>query len=262
MNKEKLQNKTDFINKGLIALTLVVCIVSILLLFFMPHSNAAATVKILGDADLDDTISASDARLTLRFAVNIEKPSDAQFEQCDVDEDGLITATDARSILRAAVYLEELGCNSVKKTDDMEEEQEEIQVTTNPIDANVNDEDVENLAIVVCQEAGGMSEEIQLLVANVVLNRVNSPYFPNTVYEVLTQRWQYERVTREGGIYWPNWADTQTKDQCRSVAYRILSGERVCPSNVVYQAGFEQGSGIYKFYETPSWLDNFYFCYM
>jgi spore germination cell wall hydrolase CwlJ-like protein len=40
----------------------------------------------------------------------------------------------------------------------------------------------------VAAEAGGEDEDGQLLVANVVLNRMNSDKFPNTITEVVFQR--------------------------------------------------------------------------
>ena len=51
---------------------------------------------------------------------------------------------------------------------------------------NYTDDDLFYLAAAVCREAGGESEEIQLLVANVVINRVNSSIYPDTIYGVLT----------------------------------------------------------------------------
>lgn len=119
--------------------------------------------------------------------------------------------------------------------------------------ANTED-DLFYLAAAVCREAGGSSEEIQLLVANVIINRVDSSVYPNTIYGVLTQRKQYGTMWKHG-ISFPDWANQEIKDRCYSVAQRILGGERVCPKNVLYQAEFKQGSGIYKH------IDKFYFCY-
>ena len=63
-----------------------------------------------GDVDNDGNVTASDARLALRRAVDLEDfaAGSAPFLACDVDHDGKVTASDARSILRAAVALEEL----------------------------------------------------------------------------------------------------------------------------------------------------------
>ena len=62
-----------------------------------------------GDVDGDGEITAADARLALRRAVDLEDyaPGSAEFLACDVDKDGDVTAADARLILRAAVDLED-----------------------------------------------------------------------------------------------------------------------------------------------------------
>lgn len=129
--------------------------------------------------------------------------------------------------------------------------------TTEPIEKvkSYTEDDLFYLAAAVCREAGGESEEIQLLVANVILNRVNSSLYPNTIYEVLTQYKQYGTMWKYG-ISFPDWADQKVKDQCYSVAKRILEGDRYCPENVLFQAEFEQGSGIFK-----QFGDDYYFCY-
>ena len=63
----------------------------------------------LGDVDEDGEITAADARLALRKAVDLETyaPGSREFLACDVDKDGEVTAADARKILRAAVELED-----------------------------------------------------------------------------------------------------------------------------------------------------------
>ena len=54
----------------------------------------------------------------------------------------------------------------------------------------LSDKDQEALVRIVEAEAGGEDQDGKLLVANVVLNRVNSEDFPNTVWEVVMQREQ------------------------------------------------------------------------
>lgn len=132
-------------------------------------------------------------------------------------------------------------------TEEMTEPTEEVK--------SYSEDDLFYLAAAVCREAGGESEEIQLLVANVIMNRVNSSLYPNTIYEVLTQYKQYGTMWKYG-VSFPDWADQKVKDQCYSVAKRILEGERYCPENVLFQAEFEQGSGIFK-----QFGDDYYFCY-
>ena len=59
----------------------------------------------VGDANGDGSVTAEDARLTLRAAVRLDSPSDYARLAMDVDSDGSITAGDAREILRTAVGL-------------------------------------------------------------------------------------------------------------------------------------------------------------
>lgn len=120
---------------------------------------------------------------------------------------------------------------------------------------NYTREDLFCLAAVICQEAGGESLEAQQLVASVVLNRVESHLFPNSIKEVLLQKSQYGLMWKHG-IKFPEWADDDTIIKCKKVSKRMLeSDKRTCPKNVLYQAEFKQGSGVYKE------VDGIYFCY-
>lgn len=65
----------------------------------------------------------------------------------------------------------------------------------------LTDEEVELIALLTMAEAEGEPEEGQRLVIDTVLNRVDSPHFPDTVYDVVYQKNQYssmwgDRVTR------------------------------------------------------------------
>ncbi len=66
-------------------------------------------IVVIGDADGDAELSASDARTALRAAVGLESFSSASayFKASDVDKDNAVTANDARFILRASVGLED-----------------------------------------------------------------------------------------------------------------------------------------------------------
>ncbi len=55
---------------------------------------------------------------------------------------------------------------------------------------HLSDQDYDHLLRIVEAEAGGEDEDGKLLVANVVLNRVNNENFPDTVTEVVMQRQQ------------------------------------------------------------------------
>lgn len=63
----------------------------------------------------------------------------------------------------------------------------------------VSDEEVELLALLTMAEAEGESEYGQRLVIDVVLNRVDSPYFPNDIYSVIWQKNQFSPM-RNGRV--------------------------------------------------------------
>ena len=80
---------------------LMCIIVSVLLL---PGLSACAAE--IGDIDLDDSITASDALQVLRYSVGLDEFTPEQKELADVDSDGDITAADALEILRYSVGLD------------------------------------------------------------------------------------------------------------------------------------------------------------
>lgn len=84
---------------------------------------------------------------------------------------------------------------------------------------NIDDDAVFWLARIISAESKGESLEGQIAVGNVVLNRVKSPEFPNTIYGVIfDDRWggQFEPV-RNGTIYLdPTAQSIQAAKQCLS----------------------------------------------
>lgn len=84
---------------------------------------------------------------------------------------------------------------------------------------NVDEDAVYWLSRIISAESKGESLEGQIAVGNVVLNRVKSPEFPNTIYGVIfDDRWggQFEPV-RNGTIYLePTAQSVQAAKQCLS----------------------------------------------
>jgi cell wall-associated NlpC family hydrolase len=68
-------------------------------------------------------------------------------------------------------------------------EEMELSYSGDPIE--LDDESKHLLATMVYHESGNQSYESKVAIAAEVLNRVKSPHFPNTVYEVLNQKNQY-----------------------------------------------------------------------
>ena len=63
---------------------------------------------LLGDINLDGKITASDARLALRYSVKLDTLTNEQKVAANVNRDKTINAADARTILRASVDLEKI----------------------------------------------------------------------------------------------------------------------------------------------------------
>lgn len=62
---------------------------------------------LLGDADMNASVTAEDARIILRFSVGIDSVTAENVPACDVNSDGRVSAEDARLALRTSVGLEE-----------------------------------------------------------------------------------------------------------------------------------------------------------
>ena len=130
------------------------------------------------------------------------------------------------------------------------------------------DEDVRILATTVFYEAGCTTEEMRQYVAQVVLNRVADSRFPNTIYSVVTAPGQY------AGNYVTAEATQSIKDKdarngtnyyniCVNSAKKAMMGKVDMPSNVIFQANFTQGTGIWKaiYYNSGYFSSTSYYCY-
>lgn len=133
--------------------------------------------------------------------------------------------------------------------------------TTAPMETEppYTNQDLELLALVIYQEAGGdaYSDETRLMVGTVVMNRVASDLYPDTIFEVITQENQYGRLHWTGPV-WPNRASQEVEahavERAYAIAERILLGEKALPEDVIFQAEFVQGSEVVAF------EDGIYFC--
>jgi|LSQX01.2.fsa_nt_gb hypothetical protein len=64
--------------------------------------------SFLGDVNQDGAIKATDARLALRAALNLQELTAEQFAAADIDKDGVVKSIDARKILRVALGLDKI----------------------------------------------------------------------------------------------------------------------------------------------------------
>ena len=118
-------------------------------------------------------------------------------------------------------------------------------------------EDLALLAKVIHTEAGSawLSMEWKMAVGEVLLNRVASPEFPDTLAGCAFQPGQYTAADED-------WFEVLLPFRdCVEAAFRLLSGERVLNDpTVVFQSGGKQGSGVALELE-DSIYGSVYFCY-
>lgn len=112
----------------------------------------------------------------------------------------------------------------------------------------LSEADYDTLLRIVEAEAGGEDENGKLLVANVVLNRVDSPLFPDTVREVVYQQdygvYQFSPVS-DGRI-----DRVRVSDETRRAVERAVYGEDIS-QGALYFAARSAASG-----ESMRWFDS------
>lgn len=123
--------------------------------------------------------------------------------------------------------------------------------TETEAEVSYSDDDLWYMSHTVQAEAGYCEREMQEGVASVIMNRVNSDLFPNSVMECILQPGQYSTAS---------YLSTQEPtEQVIDVCIDILENGSKYPETVLYQANFVQGSGVYKSLSTS--YSTMYFCY-
>lgn len=95
------------------------------------------------------------------------------------------------------------------------------------------------LAHLIYSEVGEDGEESMWYAGSVVLNRIKSNKYPDTLEDVIYQRGQYQ-VTWNGGLY-----KEEPSDIAYEVAAELLNSGSVLPSDVLGQAEFKQFDYVY-----------------
>ena len=106
----------------------------------------------------------------------------------------------------------------------------------------VSNKDVMNLARIIQAENGGHEDDEALVLTGVVvLKRVKSKYYPDTIMGVISQNGQYS--TYADGKFW-----NEPSERSMRIAKKLLSTNIVhdYPDNLVFQAEFRQGREVYK----------------
>ena len=117
------------------------------------------------------------------------------------------------------------------------------------------DSDLFDIAHLMMGEAGYTDSTERRYTASVLLNRVDSDKFPNTIGECLYQAGQYTTV-RDGGPFWEEPTADCWKDAEDLLKQWYETGDTDLPGDVLYQSRKPQGSGTYL---VSAWGQ--YFCY-
>ena len=112
------------------------------------------------------------------------------------------------------------------------------------------------LSKIMTAEAGSswLSDEWKMAVGEVLLNRVASPEFPNTIADCIYQPGQYYS---KSSSYFKKLIPYEREVY---LAWRLLNGERHLVPSVVFQANFTQGSGTFIIYK-DKYLGKTYLCF-
>jgi hypothetical protein len=129
-------------------------------------------------------------------------------------------------------------------------------------ETNYTHDELYCMAVAIYNEAGGnaCTDEHREMVGYVVLNRVNDSRYPDTIRGVLEQPGQYEGLGSKGVNFAKrssNDLEAKALERAWDTAKKVLENRDniPIPENVVFQAEFQQGKGVYK------QLGNTYFCY-
>lgn len=217
----------------------IIAVIGVLLIFgchaaMMRDNQAVASPPTPVEPVIDDTINSTTppTEPTVEFIFFETAPKQPLYEEPEVTRPTEPPVTESPS----------------EETPDMPSEPVEAP-ETNEIESDISEDDVELLACVIYQEAGSdaVCDDCRRRVADVVLNRVESEYFPDTIYEVLMQPSQYGAYSMTG-IVWPERASYETEahavERARQIAREVLNGQHseLYGDGYIWQAGFEQGS--------------------
>ena len=104
----------------------------------------------------------------------------------------------------------------------------------------------EELAILVYAEAGNQTLEGKQRVADVVLNRVKDPNFPNTIHEVIYQKGQFSVMTN-GAYEKAMWDVTDECFEAVRLETECADDERLDTKSVYFSRGKSKyGTNWYK----------------
>ena len=212
----------------------------------MPITAYAAedNVEIIEEVQADKADIGIPADNTFNLAIKYANCETGIFE--DADDSSKVLDYSVTNTAFEVVY-EENGWSEIT-TENGVAYIKSCDLSENPIEVNsYSDEELYIMAHVLAGECQSYPDEEQLYVGSVVLNRVKSPLYPNTIKGVVFQRGQYSCT-------WDGNYNREPTERNWNNAKRLLENGSVLPEYVIYQSGARQG----RVYLKTRWH---YYCY-
>lgn len=130
-----------------------------------------------------------------------------------------------------------------KKKQEQEQSKKESSKETVKTSAkgNISAAEMELLCKITHAESRGEGTKGQMAVANVILNRVKSGKFPDTIKGVIFQKGQFTPASKS------SFNSIKPSNQVRESVQRIVNGERVLSDDVLYFKSKKSGVGWGKY---------------
>lgn len=137
-------------------------------------------------------------------------------------------------------YSEEEPESETNENNANEESTQDVQTTKNYV-IQFSEKDYNNLVRIVEAEATGGDMKAKILVANVVINRVKNPAFPNTITDVIFQgNGQQFSPIKDGRFY-----KVTIKESSIEAVERALTGEDYSQGATFFAAHRSAGAGTW-----------------
>lgn len=123
----------------------------------------------------------------------------------------------------------------------------DYEVLEQTVQYQLSDKDYDALLRIVEAEAGGEDQDGKLLVANVVLNRVDNELFPDTVWDVIMQREQ--GIAQFSPIVDGRYQNVRVSEDTVAAVERALYGENISQGALYFCAREKSDSDKLKWFD-------------
>ena len=116
----------------------------------------------------------------------------------------------------------------------------EVAETETETEAPYTEEDLYLMSHLICGEVEGCDRKMKTYVGSVALNRVADSRFPDNLHDVIYQNNPLQYSCTVDGNF-----EKEPGEETIEVAKYLLTNGSQLPPNVIFQAEFKQGTGVY-----------------